>query len=78
MLTNKKITVYIIILSLFMTSCTNENNINEVTDNKETIKNISGKKSKALWGEAEEEGSKNISISDGVDTEASQKPDFIK
>lgn len=78
MLTNKKITVYIIMLSLFMASCTNENNTNEVIDNKEIIKNISGEKSKALWGEAEGEGGINISISDWIDTEASQEPDFIR
>ena len=72
MLTNKKIWVLIIVLSLFFVSCWVDNTEKEVNNS------VTGEKNKALWGEALEEGSKNISIFDWIDNEASQKPNFIK
>ena len=76
MLTNKKIWVLITVLSLLFVSCSVNNT--EEDGNKDTIKVVTGEKSKALWGEALEKGSKNISISDWIDTKTPQKPNFIK
>ena len=76
MLTNKKIWVLIIVLSLFFVSCSSKENINSNTNTK-TI-SIYWKKLNSFWTEVLQKNNTDNVISDTKSNELPLKPNIIK